>query len=124
MPSGFKPRPHWPEASTHTNALALLFPSYPSNTFCKVLIVTVKLTEVAIKLIKLLCQEPGNKKCWRDKGWKYCELRRHVYEDLSEVTSFWCTKRNIGIDSLHCVNNNNNCNNNDDDDDDKSSALP
>ena len=61
-PSGFKTRPHWPEASTPTNALALLFHSYPSNTFCQVLIVTVKLTEVAKRLIKLLYQEPGSKK--------------------------------------------------------------
>ena len=37
------------------------FPSYPSNTFSQVLN-TVRLTEVAIRLIKLLYREPGSKK--------------------------------------------------------------
>ena len=43
-----------------------------------------------------------------------------------KLRPFWCTKRNMGIDSLHCVNNNDNRDNNnddDDDDDDESSAL-
>ena len=41
-----------------------------------------------------------------------------------KLCPFWCTKRNMVIDSLHCVNNNDNRdNNNDDDDDDESSAL-
>ena len=35
-----------------------------------------------------------------------------------KLRPFWCTKRNMGIDSLHCMNNND-----DDDDDDESSAL-
>ena len=43
-----------------------------------------------------------------------------------KLRPFWCTKRNMGIDSLHCVNNNDNRDNNnddDDEDDDESSAL-
>ena len=39
-----------------------------------------------------------------------------------KLRPFCCTKRNMGIDSLLCVNNNDNRDNNNDDDD-ESSAL-